>query len=79
MLQEATNSDAACLFAKCHYSITSWAQKIKCQLRTATTKRAGPSGVGGVMFGLGWLHGIGFVGLAFAAAAIAVWSATRDR
>jgi predicted MFS family arabinose efflux permease len=37
------------------------------------------SGVGGVMFGLGLLHGIGFVGLAFVAAAIAVWSMTRDR
>jgi predicted MFS family arabinose efflux permease len=37
------------------------------------------SGVGGVMFGLGWLHGIGFVGIGFVAAAVAVWSMTRDR
>jgi len=37
------------------------------------------SGVGGVMFGLGWLHGIGFVGLAFGLAAVAVWGMTRDR
>ena len=37
------------------------------------------SGVGGILFGLGWLHGIGFVGLAFAAAGLGVWSVTRDR
>ena len=37
------------------------------------------SGVGGVMFGLDMLHGIGFVGLAFVAASIAVWTITRDR
>jgi predicted MFS family arabinose efflux permease len=37
------------------------------------------SGVGGVMFGLELLHSIGFVGLAFVAAGIAVWSVTRDR
>ncbi len=37
------------------------------------------SGVGGVMFGLGMLYGIGFVGLAFVAAGIAVWTITRDR
>jgi DHA1 family inner membrane transport protein len=37
------------------------------------------SGVGGIMFGLGWLNGIGFVGLAFVAAGLAVWSMTRER
>jgi DHA1 family inner membrane transport protein len=37
------------------------------------------SGVGGVMFGMGLLDGIGFVGLAFVAASIAVWTVTRDR
>jgi MFS transporter, DHA1 family, inner membrane transport protein len=37
------------------------------------------SGVGGVMFGLGWLPGIGFVGAAFVLAGIAVWSLTRER
>jgi predicted MFS family arabinose efflux permease len=37
------------------------------------------SGVGGVMFGMGLLNGIGFVGLAFVAAGIAVWAVTRDR
>ena len=37
------------------------------------------SGVGGVMFSLDMLHGIGFVGLAFVAASIAVWTITRDR
>jgi predicted MFS family arabinose efflux permease len=37
------------------------------------------SGVGGVMFGLDMLHGIGFVGLAFLVAAIAVWTLTKDR
>lgn len=37
------------------------------------------SGVGGVMFGMGLLNGIGFVGLAFAAASIAVWTVTKDR
>ena len=37
------------------------------------------SAAGGIMFGLGWLHGIGFVGLAFIAAGVAVWSMTRDR
>jgi predicted MFS family arabinose efflux permease len=37
------------------------------------------SGAGGVMFGLGWLNGIGFVGVAFVLAGIAVWTMTRDR
>jgi len=37
------------------------------------------SGVGGIMFGLGWLPGIGFVGAAFVLAGIAVWSMTRER
>jgi DHA1 family inner membrane transport protein len=37
------------------------------------------SGVGGVMFGLGLFDAIGFVGLAFVATGIAVWSLTRDR
>jgi DHA1 family inner membrane transport protein len=37
------------------------------------------SGVGGVMFGLGWLSGIGFVGAAFVLAGMAVWSLTRER
>jgi predicted MFS family arabinose efflux permease len=37
------------------------------------------SGVGGIMFGLGWLPGIGFVGAAFVLAGIAVWSLTRER
>jgi DHA1 family inner membrane transport protein len=37
------------------------------------------SGVGGVMFGMGLLNGIGFVGLAFVAASIAVWTVTKDR
>ena len=37
------------------------------------------SGVGGVMFGMGLLDGIGFVGLAFATASIAVWVITKDR
>ncbi|MEW6452862.1 MAG: MFS transporter [Pseudomonadota bacterium] len=37
------------------------------------------SGVGGVMFGMGLLNGIGFVGLALMAASIAVWAITRDR
>jgi MFS transporter, DHA1 family, inner membrane transport protein len=37
------------------------------------------SGIGGVMFGLGLLNGVGFVGLVFAIAAIAVWSVTRKR
>ncbi len=37
------------------------------------------SGVGGVMFGMGLLTGIGYIGLAFVAASIAVWSLTRDR
>jgi predicted MFS family arabinose efflux permease len=37
------------------------------------------SGVGGIMFGLGLLQGIGFVGLAFAVAATAVWGTTRER
>ncbi len=36
------------------------------------------SGIGGVMFGLGWLNGIGFVGIAFVVAGIAVWSMTRN-
>jgi predicted MFS family arabinose efflux permease len=36
------------------------------------------SGVGGILFGLDRLHGIGFVGLAFVAAGMAVWSLTRD-
>jgi predicted MFS family arabinose efflux permease len=36
------------------------------------------SGAGGILFGLDRLHGIGFVGLAFAAAGMAVWSMTRD-
>jgi len=37
------------------------------------------SGVGGVMFGLGWLHGIGFVGIAFIVTGLAVWRLTQDR
>ena len=37
------------------------------------------SGVGGVMFGLGWLDGIGFVGVAFVLAGIAIWSLMRER
>lgn len=37
------------------------------------------SGVGGVMFGMGLLNGIGYVGLAFVAAAIGVWAMTKDR
>jgi predicted MFS family arabinose efflux permease len=37
------------------------------------------SGVGGIMFGLGLLQGIGFVGLVFAVAATAVWATTRER
>lgn len=37
------------------------------------------SGIGGIMFGLDLLHGIGFVGLAFVTAGLAVWSMTRDR
>jgi predicted MFS family arabinose efflux permease len=37
------------------------------------------SGVGGVLFGMGLLNGIGFVGLVFIVAGIAVWSLTRDR
>lgn len=37
------------------------------------------SGVGGVMFGMDLLNGVGFVGAAFVAASIAVWAITRDR
>lgn len=37
------------------------------------------SAAGGIMFGLGWLHCIGFAGLGFVAAAFIVWSITRDR
>lgn len=37
------------------------------------------SGVGGVLFGLGWLNAVGFVGVAFVLAGIAVWGMTRAR
>jgi predicted MFS family arabinose efflux permease len=37
------------------------------------------SGIGGILFGLDMLHVIGFVGVAFVAAGIAVWGMTRDR
>ncbi|MEP7031933.1 MAG: MFS transporter [Pseudolabrys sp.] len=37
------------------------------------------SALGGVMYGLGILHGVGFAGVAFVAAAIGVWCITRDR
>lgn len=37
------------------------------------------SWIGGVMYALGLLHGIGFVGGGFAAACLALWAITRDR
>ncbi len=43
------------------------------------TGQAIGSGLGGLLFSLGIVHGIGFAGIAFVAAAIAVWGVTRDR
>jgi DHA1 family inner membrane transport protein len=43
------------------------------------TGQAVGSALGGFMFALGYVHGIGFAGVAFVAAGIAVWSITRDR
>jgi predicted MFS family arabinose efflux permease len=43
------------------------------------TGQAIGSALGGFMFALGYVHGIGFAGVAFVAAGIAVWSITRDR
>jgi DHA1 family inner membrane transport protein len=40
---------------------------------------AASNGVGGIMFGLDMLHGVGFVGLAFIVLAFVVWGLTRDR
>ncbi|MBV9558656.1 MAG: MFS transporter [Pseudolabrys sp.] len=37
------------------------------------------SAVGGIMYGLDMLHGIGFVGLAFIAGALVVWAVTKDQ
>ena len=37
------------------------------------------SGVGGVMFGMGLTQGIGFVGIAFIVAGMAIWAMTRDK
>jgi predicted MFS family arabinose efflux permease len=37
------------------------------------------SGLGGLLFSMGIIHGIGFVGIGFVAAAVVVWSMTRDR
>jgi predicted MFS family arabinose efflux permease len=43
------------------------------------TGQAIGSGLGGILFALDMVHGIGFAGVGFVAAAIAVWSITRDR
>jgi DHA1 family inner membrane transport protein len=43
------------------------------------TGQAIGSALGGLLFAQGYLHGVGFVGCAFVAAGIAVWSITRDR
>ena len=37
------------------------------------------SGIGGLMFGMGVTHGVGFVGIAFVVIAFLVWGITRDR
>jgi DHA1 family inner membrane transport protein len=37
------------------------------------------SWLGGAMYALGMLHGIGYLGVAFAAACMAIWAITRDR
>lgn len=37
------------------------------------------SGIGGLMYGMGLTHGVGFVGIAFVIAAFLVWGITRDR
>lgn len=36
------------------------------------------SAIGGILFGLGYLHSIGYVGASFVALGIAVWAITRD-
>jgi DHA1 family inner membrane transport protein len=43
------------------------------------TGQAIGSGIGGLMYGLGLTHGVGFIGIAFVVAAFAVWTITRDR
>ncbi len=43
------------------------------------TGQAIGSALGGILFSLDIVHGIGYVGLAFVAAALAVWAMTRDR
>ncbi len=43
------------------------------------TGQAIGSALGGFLFAQGFLHGIGFAGVAFVALAIAVWTVTRDR
>ncbi len=42
------------------------------------TGQAIGSAIGGVLFGLGYLHSIGYVGAGFVALGIAVWAITRD-
>jgi DHA1 family inner membrane transport protein len=37
------------------------------------------SGIGGMMYGMGMTHGVGFVGIAFVVVAFLVWGMTRDR
>jgi DHA1 family inner membrane transport protein len=43
------------------------------------TGQAIGSGIGGLMYGLGLTHGVGFIGIAVVVAAFAVWTITRDR
>ena len=42
------------------------------------TGQAIGSAIGGILFGLGYLHSIGYVGASFVALGIAVWAITRD-
>ena len=37
------------------------------------------SALGGILFTAGYLHAIGFAGVAFVVASIAMWAVTRDR